>query len=236
MPLPIIQHPTFEVKLPSSKTSVKIRPMLVKEEKILLIAKQSGAKSDIMRAVNQVVNNCIISPKLVAEKLPIFEVEYLFLKIRAVSISNISKVSYKDNEDDKIYDFDIDLDKVEIKFEEKTSNKISVGKDMVLELNYPNAELYSSDELINAGEDTVFEVLLANCLGKIYQGDQAFDAQTSTAEERKQFIEQLPAKSAEQVRVFFGNLPSMFYEIDYKNTKGTDRKIVLSTLEDFFTL
>jgi len=118
MALPKITHPMFDVIIPSTKTKIKIRPMLVKEEKILLMAKNGEEETEILAAVNQVVNNCIITDGIDVDKLALFDVEYLFVKIRAVSVSNVSKVSYKDNEDEKIYDFEVDLNNVEVKFPE----------------------------------------------------------------------------------------------------------------------
>ena len=119
MALPKLTHPMFDVVVPSSKKVIKIRPMLVKEEKILLMAKTSDDPSEILSAVKQVVNNCIVDSDIDVEKFPLFDVEYIFIKIRSYSVSNISKVSYRDNEDNKVYDFEVDLEKVNVVFPEK---------------------------------------------------------------------------------------------------------------------
>lgn len=234
--LPKITHPTFDVVVPSTQKKIKIRPMLVKEEKILLMAKQSGERLDVLNAVRQIVNNCIVTENVDVNKFAIFDIEFLFLRIRSVSISNVTKVSYRDNEDDKVYDFDIDLDKIELKMDKAPNKTITVSGDTYLELSWPTSEIYADKEFIEASEDKVFELLLANCLAKVHQGDQAYDPRTATKEERLEFIENLPAKSAEQIRQFFANIPSLRYEIKYKNSKGTEREIVLNSLDDFFTL
>ena len=115
MSLPKIEHPIFKIKIPSSKREVRFRPFLVKEEKILLIAKTSEQENDILLAIKQVVNNCALDD-LNIDKLALFDVEYLFLRIRAQSVNNIVSVTYRDNEDPMDYDFDIDLNNVNVVF------------------------------------------------------------------------------------------------------------------------
>lgn len=236
MALPKLSQPTFEFTVPSTKKKIKMRPMLVKEEKILLMAKQSGSRNDIMSAIKQIVNNCITTEGLGVEKLAIFDLEYLFLKLRSISISNITNVSYKDNEDEQKYDFEIDLDKIEIDMSKAPSNKISLSKDVILELSWPSVDIYTDKELYEISDADMFTFMLDRCMTKVFQGDTAFDPKTSTPEERKEFIENIPAKAAEQIRKFFGSVPSLSHELKYKNSKGTDRTIVLGSLEDFFTL
>ena len=99
MALPKIQHPLFDCVVPSTNKKIKIRPMLVKEEKILLMAKQANDRSDQINALKQVVNNCI-AETLDIDNLALFDLEYIFTKIRAASVSNTVKLSYKDNEDE----------------------------------------------------------------------------------------------------------------------------------------
>src|SRR4051812_20105698 len=104
MSLPKIQHPTFNAEIPSTKKSVRFRPFTAREEKVLLIAKQSEDETDIMGAIKQVVNNCVISDAFDVDKLTIFDLESLFIKIRIMSVSNLAPVSYKDHGDEKVYD------------------------------------------------------------------------------------------------------------------------------------
>ena len=112
MALPKIDKPLFNLRIPSQNREVQSRPFVVKEEKILLTAQQSGQSKDIMMAIKQVLQNCIVEPDFDADDLTTFDVEYMFLKLRARSVNNVIEVSYRDNEDDKVYDFKIDLDEV----------------------------------------------------------------------------------------------------------------------------
>jgi hypothetical protein len=236
MPLPKINTPMFDFVIPSTKKKIKIRPMLVKEEKILLMAKESKENGDILNAIKQVVNNCIIDSDIDIDKLPIFDLEYLFIKIRSISVSNITKVSYKDNEDNKVYDFDVDLDKIKVIFPETIEKRIMISDDTGIVLKYPDASLYSDDIFLNNSETEVFEMMALNCIEKIFAGDEIHVPKDYTKAELMEFLENMDIISFNKFREFTSNLPKMEYTINYKNELGNDRKIVLSSLNDFFTL
>ena len=226
----------FDFVIPSTKKKIKIRPMLVKEEKILLMAKESKENGDILNAIKQVVNNCIIDSDIDIDKLPIFDLEYLFIKIRSISVSNITKVSYKDNEDNKVYDFDVDLDKIKVIFPETIEKRIMISDDTGIVLKYPDASLYSDDIFLNNSETEVFEMMALNCIEKIFAGDEIHVPKDYTKAELMEFLENMDIISFNKFREFTSNLPKMEYTINYKNELGNDRKIVLSSLNDFFTL
>ena len=113
-----IDYPIYTIEIPSTKQKARFRPFLVKEEKLLLMAKESENSADILTAVKQIVNNCAIDPNFDVDKLAVFDLELIFIKLRAFSVDNIIKVAYKDLEDEKIYNFDIKLDEVSVIFPE----------------------------------------------------------------------------------------------------------------------
>jgi len=113
MSLPKIDYPLYNISIPSLRKTYRFRPFLVKEEKILLMAKESKNQSDIFSAIKQVATNCCVD-NIDLNKLPLYDLEYIFLKLRSFSVDNIIKISYKDLEDEKIYDFNVDLNEVEI--------------------------------------------------------------------------------------------------------------------------
>ena len=124
MALPKIDAPVYEIQLPLSKKQIRFRPFLVKEEKILLMAQQSGDEKDITNAIMQIINNCVTSDEeFNVSKLATFDLEYIFLKIRAKSVNNIVELSYRDTEDNKLYDFKVNLDNIEITYNKKNNNK-----------------------------------------------------------------------------------------------------------------
>jgi hypothetical protein len=235
MALPKISHPTFVVEVPSTKKNVTFRPFLVKEEKLLLMAKASGEESDMLATIKQIVNNCAIDEGFDVNKLSLFDMEYLFIKIRASSVSDIVDVSFKDLEDEKIYDFSINLNQVVVKFPDNTSNVIKVTDDFGITMKYPQASLYDDKEFLNSGEDSFFQLII-RCIDKIYNGDEVIDAQNYTTKDLGEFIEDLDVKTFELIRDFIVNPPTLYYMLKYKNSLENDKEIELRTLSDFFTL
>ena len=235
--LPKLTHPTIDVNIPSMKKKIRLRPMLVKEEKILLFAKESKENIDIFTAIKQVVNNCIVTPNTNVNDFTIFDLEYIFLKIRAFSISNSSNVAYVDNEDEKVYDFVVDLDKVEVVFPESATNMIKVDDKISIQLRYPSAKMYDDKEMLLKSDDLnqLVDYVIKSCIEKVFVGDEVHDIKNASPKELDEFLESLPVKVYDSIKDFFNNIPSVRYEIDYKNSFGNDRKIVLSTLNDFFT-
>lgn len=236
MTLPKIEYPSFEVTIPSSKKRVRMRMMLVKEEKILLMAKESTEPFETIKSIKQVVNNCLVD-QIDVNKLAVFDLEYMFLKLRAASIDNIAKVSYRDNEDDKVYDFEIDLSKVEVNFPENVSNNIKITDSIGVVMHYPLTTIYENKELINPDTgETNFDKLVVACIDSIYDGDKFTKADTVSNEELSQFVETIGVKAYQEIRNYLITVPTLKHEIKYKNELGNDRTIRLTTLDDFFTL
>ena len=234
MALPKIDYPIFSLTIPSTKKEIKFRPFLVKEEKILLMAKTSEQEKDMILAIKQVVNNCAID-KIDVEKLALFDIEYLFLRIRSQSVNNIVSVTYKDNEDDSNYEFDIDLNEVEVVFPEKQEKIIPLSETSGIVMKYPEASLYDDKEFLESGEEVFYQLVL-RCIEKIYDEENVYDIRNHSLQEVADYIENLDVKTFEKIREFMVNQPKMSYVINYKNRLGNDRKIELTTLSDFFTL
>ena len=239
--LPKFSYPTLTFNLPSTKQAFKFRPFLVKEEKILLLAKSSEDSTDILTAIKQVVNNCALDINFNVNKITIFDLEDLFLKIRAASIESIIKVSYRDADDKEIYDFEVDLDKVEVQFPkgEVADPKIKLTDDAGILLKYPAATLYDDKEFLHLGEDDenqlMFE-LVARSIDQVYQGEKVYQAKDYKKAELMEFIESLSIEVFEKIDAFLKNTPKMEHILTYKNKLGAEKKIVLSSLNDFFTL
>ena len=235
MPLPKIKHPTTEFVVPSTGKKETFRPFLVKEEKILLMAKSSQEASDILRAVKQVVNNCAVSKTFDVEKLALFDIEYLFVQLRAISVNNVVKVSYRDNEDQEVYDFEIDLKDVKVNFPEKVDKVIKINKDMGITMRYPSSSILEDKEFFKSGDDAFYELIL-RCLDKIYDGEEIYDASDYTKEELEEFLNDVSVDVFEKIQSFMSNVPRLYHKLEYKNKNGNNRVIELTSLTDFFTL
>lgn len=233
--LPKIKHPTFMFKIPSINKQLMFRPFLTREEKILLIAKSSEDKAEIFRAIKQIVNNCCLDDNFDIDKLTLFDLEYLFLQLRAVSVNNIVKVSYRDNEDKQVYDFEIDITKVEVEFPKNIDKKIMVDESVGILMKYPPASILDDNEFLKAGNETFFELVM-KCVDKVFDSDEVYTADSYTKKELEEFLDDCGIKTFEKIQEFMNNIPKLKHVIKYKNKMGNDREIVLDSLTDFFML
>jgi hypothetical protein len=235
MPLPKLDKPLFELEIPSKNEKKLFRPFTVKEEKILLIAQQSGTEKDIVLAIKQVIQNCCQDDKLELDKLATFDLEFIFLKLRALSVNNVITVSYRDNEDDKVYDFEIDLEQVIVKNSEtKISNTIEITDKIGMIMSYPSVKvLENTPENCTVTELT--EYLIRSCIESVYDEDTVYPTNESTPEELAEWLDDLDVETFDKIKTFFDNIPQMYYKIEYTNSLGSERKIELTTLNDFFT-
>ena len=235
MSLPKMQYPTFRIVVPSTKKPMLFRPLLVKEEKILLMAKTGQDDIEILSAIKQIVNNCCEEPGFDVDKLTIFDLEYIFLKIRSNSIGNKVELVFKDLEDEKDYKFEVDLNTVEIEYPKNADNKIPVNDNTGVIMRYPSAALYDDKSFLSMGQEALFELMI-RCVDKIYKGDELIDVSTYSHEEISDFIDNLDVKTFEKIDAFLTNAPKMKHVLTYRNANNNERKIELRTLTDFFTL
>jgi hypothetical protein len=232
MTLPKVEKPLFELYVPSMNKSVKARPFVVREEKILLTAQQSGEEKDIILAIKQVLNNCIVD-EFDVDDLATFDLEYMFLKLRARSVNNIIEVSYRDNEDNKVYDFEIDLDEVELKMNKDISNIIMISDTLGIKMKYPSVTILDSVPDTENASDVV-EYLIKSCIDQIFDEDSVYPSNQYTDEDIIDFLDSLDIQTFGKIRDFFNNLPQMYHKIEYTNENGNLRAIELTTLSDFF--
>jgi hypothetical protein len=213
--------------------------MLVKDEKILMSAKQSDNPNDIFKAILQVVNNCSMDPKLDVQSMPIFQLEYVFLCLRIASIQNVIELSYVDSEDHVTYNFKVDLDEIKLKYKDTpVSNVIEVGDDVSVEMRYPPASLYANVDFLDTADPAkYFEEMLLSSIKAIYKGDdEVWEAKDVTKQELLDFVESLNSTAYKKIQEFLENVPHMEHIIKYTNKNGTEREIALRTLNDFFML
>jgi len=233
MSLPKIEYSMVNIKIPSLNKNYKFRPFLVKEEKLLLMARESENSEDILLAIKQVVNNCLLD-KLDIDKLAVFDLEYIFLKLRSISVDNIVTLSYTDLEDKKSYEFKINLDDVKVIYPEKIDNNIKINGKSGIVMSYPSASLYEDKEFLTLKKDYLFELII-KCLDKLYIEDNVYEFKNYKKQEIVEFLEGLNLKVFEQIQNFLLNVPKLNYEIKYTNSLGNNRSIVLNSLNDFFT-
>lgn len=231
--LPKIEQPLFKMKIPSSGKDIMVRPMLVKEEKILLMAKEGDDYGEKLLAIKQVVNNCCQNLKNI-DDLTIFDIEYLFLKIRSISVDNVVKIVLTDEDDGEEREFEIDLTKVEIDKTEEKDNVISLSEDSGLTLRYPTSKLYDLIGKIENQQDLI-DALVVNSLVNYYDGEEMYDFTKETRENLEKFVEDnINAATYYKIREYLESMPTLKHEIKYKNNEGKEKTVTLSSLNDFF--
>lgn len=235
MGLPKVLHPTFSLVLPSTKQTIHFRPFLVREEKILLIAQASEDKSDIVKAIKQVVQNCIIEDDIDVNEFTTFDLEYFFIKLRSKSVQNIVKLSYKDREDGKVYDVEVDLETVQVKENTNVSNKIELSPTSGIMLRYPKVSISDEVEAISDPVEFNFAIIEA-CIDCVYDGDNVYKLKDFTKEEVKEYINNLDVKTYQSIQAFIDAMPTIEHALSYTNSKGREVRIVLRTITDFFSL
>lgn len=242
--LPKIDVPVFSINLISTGKEIKFRPFTVKEEKLFLMANESSDLKTVIDTTKQVLNNCIISDVDI-DKLPIFDIEYLFLNIRARSVSEIINLNYKCNNDIKNEEdegthkcnhtvkIDVNILDIKPKNSVKQESKIQITDKIGIVMKYPNFDTVKKYE--NGNETDVIMKLTANCIEYIYDDDQIFYAKDTPEEELIDFIEGMQSKDLEKIKNFFDNMPKISKDLDFKCGKcGYEEKITVEGLENFF--
>ena len=232
--LPKITHPLFDINVPSLDEKKKFRPFLVKEEKILLMAGESQNEGDVLQALLQIITNCC-QEELDVTKLAIFDIEYVFLKLRARSVDNMVELVYEDMEDEEERKFLINLDDIELSYDEKHSKIIDITKNIKMKMKYPTSKLTAAVESAKT-ELEFLDELLVECVECVYDEESGEMFDTFTKEEIKEFLDNLDSKSHAKIKDFFETMPKLYHKIEYTNSKGTKREIELKTVTDFFTL
>jgi len=240
MPLPTIETPTYELKLPSSNKRVKYRPFLVKEEKILIIALESKSENEITNAVTDVLKKCILTKGVDVDNLPTFDIEYLFLNIRAKSIGEDIKLTVTCPDDNKTkVPVTIFVDEIRVQKQKGHKPDIILDDNMTLRMKYPSLNQFvknnfNTDDEADTVVDKTFRVV-ADCMDTIYTKEDAWDAKDYTPQERLDFVQQLSSKQYKEVEKFFSTMPKLSHEIEVINPNTKEKSsVILEGLADFF--
>jgi hypothetical protein len=244
MSLPKIALPEYTVQLQSVKTPVRFRPYLVKEEKIFLIAKESNDVSDMERAIRQVLKNCTFGDVDI-DALPSFDLEYLFLQIRAKSVNNVVELKYrcqKFTDDTKTArcgatnSVTIPLDEIHITISPEHKTTLQLTDEMYIELQYPTIETVSS---VMQSEKSLQEQpieLISRTIKTIVQRDgTAYEAKDYSTAELVEFVESLSLPQIEQIQTFFTTMPKLSYDTEFVCEKcGHREPLHFEGISDFF--
>lgn len=213
--LPKIDTPIYEVKIPSTGQEVKIRPFLVKEEKLLLMAVKSNDAQEIINTTKQVINNCLINSDINVDTLPFFDIDYLFIALRAKSIGENVEVNFicqnmiDDMKCGGRFKAEIDISNVEVINNDKSKLEIKFNDNLIFKMKYPT---YAVMKLIDGKEDVIENKIkiISASIDKIYSKGQYYSNKDFTPEELKDFLENLTQQQFEKLEEFIADFPSFY--------------------------
>lgn len=237
--LPKIDVPIYDLKLLSSDKKIRFRPFTVKEEKLFLMASESQDAESVLNTIKQVVNNCILSD-INVDSLPVFDLEYLFLNLRARSISELVTLKYRCNntvEEDKkcnnIVNFDLNLLDIKPIKENNHTNKIEINDKLGIVMKYPNFELI--EKYKDAKDTSIIVNLIIDCIDYIYDEENMYYAKDTQRQELEEFIDSLQTKDLEKLKLFFESMPKIKKKLQFKCNKcNHEEDIDVEGIQSFF--
>ena len=233
MTLPVINTPTYTLAIPSTKEEITYRPFLVKEEKILLAAMETGeGEGDLVRALRQIITNCLVS-EIDIDSLATFDMEYIFLNLRAKSVGEVAKVTVicPDDEETEV-SLEIPLDEINVTFTKGHTNKVQITDTIAMTMKYPDFTLASLQR--DSGYEYLFE-MIKGCIAQITEGETIYERIDFNDKELDTFIDSLSTKQLEGVQHFFETMPKLKHDVKITNPKTKKKSTVtLEGLDAFF--
>ena len=224
MALPRVASPTYELKIPSTGQKVTFRPFLVKEEKTLLMAMESGDNKTMTRAMQDIITACT-EGEVDLKSLASFDIEYFFLQLRGRSIGEVLTISphrpsdfkcCKEATEEDFCEIDINIDDITMDVSKIKSSEINITDDIGMKLSFPQIETvqkYATENESIAAAD-VYKLII-DCIDYIWDGEEIFKAKDSTKKELNDFIESLSSAQFTKIRDFFESMPRLSHKIDW---------------------
>tara|TARA_R100001463_G_scaffold126498_1_gene184257 strand:- start:131 stop:847 length:717 start_codon:yes stop_codon:yes gene_type:complete len=237
MALPVANTAKYELMLPSQQKTIKFRPFLVKEEKVLLMAMESGESKEMLSAIKEIVKSCTFG-EMIAENYPMFDIEYVFLQIRSKSVGEKTKLKILCPDDGKTYaQTEIDLSKIEVFVDDDHSPNIMIDEDRKLGvvMRYPALKDVDSDTL--QGDINIQKTykMITSCIEQIYEGDQVYFRKDTPEKEIQEFVDNLSADQMKKLSTFYNTMPRLEHKVMVKNPKTeVESEVTLKGLASFF--
>ena len=231
MPVPEIVTPTYTLTVPSTKKKIKYRPFLVKEQKLLIIALENNDQEQTLDAITKVLRSCI-QTRIVFDDLALFDIEFIFLQIRARSISEEIelKVTCADDGETQV-NVSFLVDDVKVHFPKGHKKVIKLTDDITVEMKYPDLDYFAAVNFAKKEVDPYD--LVAKCIKRVYVGED--DSGSFTFEEAREWVDTLTGQQFDMIQEFFNTMPSLRHELMVKNPKTKkENRLVIEGLADFF--
>jgi len=240
MPLPKISTPTYELELPSTGKKIRYRPFLVREEKILIMALESEDTKQISNAVVQILSDCIATKAVKVSELSTFDIEYLFLNVRAKSVGETVEVNVTCPDDGETQvQMEINIDDIKVQKDPNHSNIVKLDDTLSMKLKYPSLEQFVENnfEVNEDGSDVNKSLsMITSCIDVVYDEEESWNASDCTKKELEEFVEQMNTKQFKEIENFFVTMPKLSHTVKVKNPNTkVESEIVLEGLASFFT-
>ena len=239
MPLPKINTPVYELVLPSSGRKVKYRPFLVREEKILIMALESADQKQISNAIKTVISQCVQTRGIKVDKMATFDIEYLFLNVRAKSVGESVEVNVTCPDDGQtMVQMEIDIDSIKVEKNPDHSDIIKLDKDLSVKMNYPSmTQFIETNFEVDTDKPQVDQSLdvIMQCIDQVYNAEESWDATDCTKKELREFVESMNSKQFKDIEKFFETMPKLQHKIKVMNPNTkVESEVMLEGLASFF--
>ena len=233
MALPKLKTPIYTLDLPSTGEKVKYRPFLVKEQKILMMAQESENETEILDAVTTLVKSCTFD-KIDGKKSPLFDIEYIFLKIRSKSVGETTTINVLCPDDNETYaPVSIKFDDVYVQMIDDHSNIIEITDDIKMVMKYPQLSDIKSMSSVKNEQSQVFDIL-KKCIWEVHHGDVIHNRVDVTDSDIEEFIDNFTTEQFEKVTQFFNTMPKLRHEVEVTNPKTKVKgKVIIEGLDNF---
>jgi len=240
MALPKLDIPTYEIELPISKKKIKFRPFLVKEQRNLLMALESNETSTVQQNIRDILTNCTLTENVDIDRLPIIDIEYYFVNLRAKSVGEVVEARYRcnnivnDTECNNVMETNINLQDIKVTQEKTISPEIQITPKLTIKLKYPEFGMVK-DSLQYDDINTITFNMIASSIEYIYDGEQFYYGHETSPQEMLEFVETLNAEQFKKIEEFFENLPKLKENVNITCSKcGYNHTIEVEGLENFF--
>jgi hypothetical protein len=240
MPLPKISTPTYELELPSNEKKIRYRPFLVKEEKILIMALESEDMKQISNAIVQILTECILTKNVKIAELSTFDIEYLFLNVRAKSVGETIEVNITCPDDGETQvSMEIDIDTIKVQRDPNHNSIVKLDDTLSMKMKYPSLDQFIENNFEFSEEETDVDkslMMITSCIDMVYNAEESWSSKDCTKKELKEFVEQMNTKQFKEIESFFTTMPKLSHTIVVKNPKTEiESEVVLEGLASFFT-
>lgn len=242
MPLPKIVTPSYELTLPSNKKQIKYRPFLVKEEKVLILAMESGDSQQITNSIKTVLKDCILTRGIKIDSLPSFDIEYLFLNIRSKSVGESVELSVICPDDGETQvDVLVNIDEIQVQIPENHNSEIKIDDHIKIKMKYPSLQEFINNNFDfsqqNNSEETIdksFEVV-ASCIDTVYTEDESWSSSDVSKKEIIEWLQTMDSNQFQGIENFFETMPKLSHTLIVKNPNTeVESEVILEGLSSFF--